>query len=38
MGVIHRNTPGTDGRPDSFSFFTVWRRDTPDGPWRYIAE
>lgn len=38
MGVIHRNTPSTDGRPDSFSFFTVWRRDTPDGPWRYIAE
>ncbi len=38
MGVIRRNTPGTDGRPDSFSFFTVWRRDTPDGEWRYLAE
>jgi hypothetical protein len=38
MGVIHRNTPATDGRPDSFSFFTVWRRDTPSGPWRYLAE
>lgn len=38
MGVIHRNTPSTDGRPDSFSFFTIWRRDTPAGPWRYIAE
>jgi hypothetical protein len=38
MGVIHRNTPATDGRPDSFSFFTVWRRDMPDGPWRYLAE
>ncbi len=25
MGVIHRNTPSTDGRPDSFSFFTIWR-------------
>lgn len=38
MGVIHRNQASTDGRPDSFSFFTVWRRDTPDSPWRYIAE
>jgi hypothetical protein len=38
MGVIHRNTPGTDGRPDSFSFFTIWRRDAPDGDWRYLAE
>ena len=23
-----------EGRP----FFTIWRRDRPDGPWRYIAE
>jgi hypothetical protein len=38
MGVIHRNTASTDGRPDALSFFTVWRRDLPDGPWRYIAE
>lgn len=38
MGVIHRNAPSTDGRPDSFSFFTVWRRDSPDGEWRYLAE
>jgi ketosteroid isomerase-like protein len=38
MGLIRRNTPGTDGRPDTISFFTVWKRDTPDGPWRYIAE
>jgi hypothetical protein len=38
LGVIHRNAPSTDGRPDSFSFFTVWRRDTPGGAWRYIAE
>ena len=21
-----------------FPFFTVWRRDGPDKPWRYIAE
>ena len=38
MGVIHRNAPSTDGRPNSFSFFTVWRRDRSDGAWRYIAE
>lgn len=38
MGIIHRNAPATDGRPDSFSFFTVWYRERPDGPWRYIAE
>jgi hypothetical protein len=38
MGLIRRNTPGTDGRPDTISFFTVWYRERPDGPWRYIAE
>jgi hypothetical protein len=38
MGIIRRNTPATDGRPDAFSFFTVWYRERPDGPWRYIAE
>ncbi|HTU12836.1 MAG TPA: hypothetical protein VMG08_18240 [Allosphingosinicella sp.] len=38
LGVIRRNQPGTDGSPDAFSFFTIWRRDSPNGPWRYIAE
>ena len=38
MGVIRRNQPAADGRPDAFSFFTIWRRDAPDGEWRYIAE
>jgi ketosteroid isomerase-like protein len=38
IGLIHRNAPATDGRPDTSAFFTVWRRDTPDGPWRYVAE
>ena len=38
LGVIHRNSAPTDGSPASFSFFTVWKRDTPDEPWRYIAE
>ena len=26
------------GGPDDFPFFTVWRRDRPGAPWRYIAE
>ncbi|MEA3045616.1 MAG: hypothetical protein QOH47_3454 [Sphingomonadales bacterium] len=38
IGTIRTNAPGADGRPDSFPFFTVWRRDGPHAPWRYIAE
>ena len=38
IGTIHTNRPGTEGRPDSFPFFTIWRRDSPQAPWRYIAE
>jgi hypothetical protein len=37
-GVIRRNTAPTDGSPAAFSFFTIWKRDAPDGEWRYIAE
>ncbi|HMB79393.1 MAG TPA: DUF4440 domain-containing protein [Vicinamibacterales bacterium] len=37
IGMIHPNTP-VAGQPTSFPFFTIWRRATPDGPWRYIAE
>jgi ketosteroid isomerase-like protein len=35
IGTILPNDPN-DGA--SFAFFTVWRRDGPDQPWRYIAE
>jgi ketosteroid isomerase-like protein len=35
IGTIKPNDP-KDG--DGFAFFTVWRRDGPDKPWRYIAE
>lgn len=35
IGTISPNDP-KDGA--GFPFFTVWRRDTPDQPWRYIAE
>jgi hypothetical protein len=35
IGTISPNDP-KDGA--GFPFFTVWRRDGPDQPWRYIAE
>lgn len=34
-GVVRPN-PGAKGTP--FSYFTIWRRDAPDGEWRFIAE
>jgi len=37
IGTIHQNHP-VAGQPSSFPFFTVWRRDGPNAPWRYIAE
>jgi ketosteroid isomerase-like protein len=38
IGTIRTNRPGADGRENAFPFFTVWRRDSARGPWRYIAE
>ena len=38
IGTIHQNHPGADGQVHNFPFFTVWRRDGPNAPWRYIAE
>ena len=38
IGMILPNSPPKAGEPDGFPFFTVWKRDTPDSPWRYIAE
>jgi hypothetical protein len=38
IGTITTNRPGADGRPATFPFFTIWRRDGPNAPWRYIAE
>lgn len=38
IGTIHSNGPVPEGQPASFPFFTVWRRDSPDAPWRYVAE
>ena len=38
IGVIRPNTPPKAGEPEGFPFFTIWKRDTPASPWRYIAE
>jgi ketosteroid isomerase-like protein len=39
IGTIYPNEPGADGKQQpGFPFFTIWKRDTPNGPWRYIAE
>jgi ketosteroid isomerase-like protein len=38
IGTIRPNGPVAEGRPSSLPFFTIWRRDAPDSPWRYIAE
>ncbi len=38
IGMIRPNTPPKPGEPEGFPFFTVWKRDKPGDPWRYIAE
>lgn len=36
IGFIRSNDPAAKRPP--FAFFTIWRRDTPSAPWRYVAE
>lgn len=39
IGAIVPNAPGADGKPQpGRPFFTIWRRDRLQDPWRYIAE
>ena len=38
FGVIRSNGPVPEGRPAASAFFTIWRRDSPSSPWRYVAE
>jgi len=38
IGNIRPNGPPSAGQPPATPFFTIWRRDAPDQPWRYIAE
>jgi ketosteroid isomerase-like protein len=35
IGTIRANDPA---KSDAFPFFTVWKRESPGQPWRYIAE
>jgi ketosteroid isomerase-like protein len=37
IGMIRPDAPAA-GQPAAFPFFTIWRRATPDAPWRYVAE
>ena len=38
IGTITRNGTPAPGQPAAVPFFTIWRRATPDAPWRYVAE
>lgn len=38
IGTIVANQPDSAGVTAKFPFFTVWRRDSVDEPWRYVAE
>ena len=39
IGYIVSNKPGPDGKtPKGQPFFTIWKRDSPTGTWKYIAE
>jgi hypothetical protein len=38
IGTIVANQPDSAGTTAKFPFFTVWRRDGVDEPWRYVAE
>jgi hypothetical protein len=38
IGTIVVNQPDSAGASAKFPFFTVWRRDGVEEPWRYVAE
>ena len=39
IGYIVRNQPGPDGKiPPGQPFFTIWKRDSASGEWKYVAE
>ncbi|MEO7603137.1 MAG: nuclear transport factor 2 family protein [Sphingomicrobium sp.] len=38
FGTIHPKVPVTGDKPAAIPFFTIWMRDGPDQPWRYVAE
>jgi ketosteroid isomerase-like protein len=38
IGIIKPKVAPPAGQPAGFPFFTVWRRDSVNQPWRYVAE
>jgi ketosteroid isomerase-like protein len=38
IGTIRPNGKPAEGQPAATPFFTIWVRESPDQPWRYIAE
>jgi ketosteroid isomerase-like protein len=39
IGYLVQNQPGPDSKPlPRIPFFTIWKRDSPTAPWKYIAE
>ena len=38
IGYIVPNKPGPDGKTSKIPFFTIWKRESPSAPWKYIAE
>ena len=38
LGVIRGNAPDANGNRAAFSFFTIWRRNSPTDRWLYVAE
>ena len=38
IGMIRPNAPPAAGPAQGIPFFTIWRRDSPADPWRYVAE
>lgn len=38
IGTIVVNQPDSTGQRQTFPFFTVWRRASPEQSWRYVAE
>lgn len=38
FGHIRPNGPPPEGQPSEIPFFTIWRKASPEAPWRYVAE
>jgi ketosteroid isomerase-like protein len=38
IGFLQPNAPAPDGSRKPIPFFTIWRRESSEAPWRYVAE